>query len=162
MDWCKMQFNKDTVDLLIRTMQKYGWMDLPSYGTSMYPFIQKGNICRFVEFNEKTVKKGDILLYHSSSGQLIAHRFLGEKKIKDQLKYELKGDTNICSDELINQDQIIGKLVTINKQKKKVYITDLSAILWGYMIVSIPYISKILKSYLSLKESIKTRSGVSI
>jgi signal peptidase I len=156
-----MQFNKNTIDLLMRTMKKYGWIDLPSSGTSMYPFIQKGNICRFVEFNDKTVKKGDILLYHSSTGQLIAHRFLGVREVNNQLQYELKGDTNLCSDEPISHEQIIGTLVTIDRKNKKVYIGDLSAILWGFLIVTFPFTSKILKSYLSFKIS-RSRSGVSI
>ncbi|MGM7721194.1 signal peptidase I [Metabacillus sp. Hm71] len=155
-----MQFNKDTVDLLIKTMQKYGWMDLPSYGTSMYPFIQKGNICRFVEFNEKTVKKGDVLLYHSESGQLIAHRFLRKKQINNQPYYVLKGDTNLCSDEPVRQEQIIGKLVTINRLNKKIYNDDYTAILWSNLILSFPLMSKVLSAYLSFKAPNRTRSGV--
>ncbi|KKI92978.1 hypothetical protein WQ54_05560 [Bacillus sp. SA1-12] len=155
-----MQFSKDTVDLLINTIRKYGWMDLPSSGMSMYPFIQKGNICRFEAFNENTVKKGDVLLYHSASGQLIAHRFLRIKQINNQSHYVLKGDTNLCSDEPVKQEQIIGKLVTINRLNKKIHIDDYTAILWSNLIISFPFMSKVLSSHLSIKATNRTRSGV--
>lgn len=157
-----MQFNKNTIALLIKTIRKYGWMDLPSYGTSMYPLIQKGNICRFVTFDSETVKKGDILLYHSSSGQLIAHRFICLKKTNNRLEYVLKGDTNPCIDEPIFPEQIIGILVTIDREKRKIYMNDFSAILWSYIITTFPILSKILKTYLSFKSNIKSRSGVSV
>ncbi|WP_158638534.1 signal peptidase I [Metabacillus litoralis] len=155
-----MQFDKDTVDLLLSTIRKYGWMDLPSHGTSMYPFIKKGNICRFTQFNEDTVRKGDVLLYYSTTGQLIAHRFIVVKKNnKENKTYILKGDTNICSDEPINKDQIIGTLVSISNSRKKVYTNKSASIIWGFIIRTFPFISKLLRYYLSFKFS--TKSGVS-
>ncbi|HWJ79397.1 MAG TPA: signal peptidase I [Niallia sp.] len=158
-----MQFNQDTVELLIRTINKYGWMDLPSYGISMYPYIKKGNICRFVQFNEMNVKKGDVLLYHSISGQLIAHRLLAVNITETyQKQFILKGDTNLCPDEPINKNQIIGKLTTIENSKRKKYATDLSSILWSCIILSFPVASKLLRYFLSLVFSYKKRSGASL
>ncbi len=163
MDWCGMQFNQDMVELLLQTIKKYGWMDLPSYGMSMYPYIKKGNICRFVQFDEMYVKKGDILLFHSSSGQLIAHRLLSVQKQDDcQKQFILKGDTNLCPDEPINKNQIIGKLVTIENTKRKKYTSDFSSILWTYIILSFPIVSKLLRYYLSLDGFDKKRSGASL
>lgn len=157
-----MQFNKETISLLIRTIKNYGWMDLPSYGTSMYPFIQKGNVCRFTAFNSKDVRKGDILLYYTNCGQLIAHRFIRVKNCNGELTFELKGDTNLCHDEPIFQEQIIGKLVKIHRNKKLIYMDDFSAIMWSYIITSVPITSKLLKTYLSCKEHLKTGSGISV
>jgi signal peptidase len=157
-----MQFNNDTISLLIRTIRKYGWMDLPSNGTSMYPFIQKGNVCRFVSFNSKEVKKGDILLYHSPSGQLIAHRLLRVKEKNNQFFFELKGDTNLCNDGPILQEQIIGKLVIVNKEKKQIYMDDFSSVFWSFIITTFPNVSKLLKTYLAFKENLKIKLGISI
>jgi len=158
-----MQFNQDTVELLIRTINKYGWMDLPSYGISMYPYIKKGNICRFVQFDEMNVKKGDVLLYHASSGQLIAHRLLAVQKTDTcQKQFILKGDTNLYPDDPININQIIGKLITIENSTRKKYATDLSSILWSYIMLSFPVTSKLLRYILSLVFPNKKRSGASL
>ncbi len=158
-----MQFNQNTIELLVRTINKYGWMDLPSCGFSMYPYIKKGNICRFVQFNERTVKKGDVLLYHSSSGQLIAHRLLAVNNTEaSQKQFILKGDTNLCPDEPINKNQIIGKLTTIDNSKRRKYATDVSSILWSYIMLSFPIVSKLLRHFLSLVDLNKKRSGASL
>lgn len=163
MDWSNMQFNQDTVELLLITIKKYGWIDLPSYGTSMYPYIKKGNICRFVHFDEMNVKKGDILLYHTSSGQLIAHRLLSVLKQNNSKKqFILKGDTNLCPDEPINQNQIIGKLVTIVTTKRKIYANTFPSIIWSNIILSFPNVSKLLRYYLSLELHFRNRSGASL
>ena len=155
-----MQFNQGTVELLIRTINKYGWMDLPSYGISMYPYIKKGNICRFVQFDEMNVKKGDVLLYHASSGQLIAHRLLAVQKTDTcQKQFILKGDTNIINDDPIYKNQIIGKLASIENTKRKRYVNDLSSIVWSYIILSFPNVSKLLRYFLSLHLLNKRRSG---
>jgi signal peptidase I len=157
-----MQFTKDTIDLFIQTMRNYGWMDLPSYSMSMYPFIKKGNICRFVAFELDKVKKGDVLLYHSSSGQLVAHRFLQVREIDNQLQFVLKGDSNTSIDEPICSDQIIGKLVTIDNDKRKIYTSDYTATFWSYLISTYPVFSKALGTYLRFKSRIKTRFDVSL
>lgn len=158
-----MQFNQDTVELLIRTINKYGWMDLPAYGISMYPYIKKGNICRFVQFDERNVKKGDVLLYHVSSGQLIAHRLIAVQKTDTcQKRFILKGDTNIIIDHPIYKNQIIGKLSTIENTKRKRYVNDLSSIIWSYIMLSFPIVSKLLRYFLSLHLLNKRRSGASL
>ncbi|MFD2214036.1 signal peptidase I [Metabacillus endolithicus] len=157
-----MQFNQDTVELLLITIKKYGWIDLPSYGTSMFPYIKKGNVCRFVAFDEMNVKKGDILLYHTNTGQLIAHRLLSVlKQDNNQKQFVLKGDTNLCSDEPINQNQIIGKLITIQTTKRKKYANKFHAIVWSNIILSFPFLSKLLRYSLSLEFYYKNRSGAS-
>ncbi|WP_078432611.1 signal peptidase I [Metabacillus halosaccharovorans] len=158
-----MQFNQGTVELLIRTINKYGWMDLPSYGISMYPYIKKGNICRFVQFDEMNVKKGDVLLYHASSGQLIAHRLLAVQKTDTcQKQFILKGDTNLITDDPINKTQIIGKLATIENTKRKRYVSDLSSIMWSYIMLSFPIVSKLLRYFLSIVLINKKSSGASL
>lgn len=157
-----MQFNNDTFSLFIRTIKNNGWIDLPSEGTSMYPIIQSGNVCRFVAFNSKEVKKGDILLYQSPSGQLIAHRVLRIKDKNNQIQYELKGDTNLSFDGPISHEQIIGKLVSINKEKKQIYMDDFPSVIWSFIITTFPIVSKMLKAYLTFKGILKVKLGISL
>lgn len=151
-----MQFNQDTIDLLLHTIKIYGWMDLPASSMSMYPFIKEGNICRYTKFDLKTVKRGDILLYYTPSGQLLTHRLLYIDKTNPKYVF-LKGDLNSKSVGPIEINLIIGKLITIDKKKKKVYLNDLKAILWGYFITTFPLLSKTIKIYIRFKNKFKKR-----
>ncbi|MFC0269934.1 signal peptidase I [Metabacillus herbersteinensis] len=146
-----MKFNNETILLLINTMKKYGWIDLPAHGTSMFPLIKKGEICRFVSFEIDSLKRGDIILYHSSSGQLVAHRFYKELKTNDKVHYILKGDTNLHLDDPIFHEQIIGKLVMIQKKTSKLYLTDFSVTYWGWVIIKFPILTKVLRRFLTNK-----------
>lgn len=157
-----MQFSHITIAFLTRTIRNFGWVDLPSHGVSMYPLIQEGNICRFAIFDPNHVKKGDILLYCTNSGQLIAHRLVTIKFTNGEFMYELKGDTNLYHDKPISKDQILGKLITINKRKKKIYLDDFSPVFWSYVVLSLPGLSKILKLHLAYKYYLKEKLGLSL
>jgi signal peptidase len=144
-----MQVNLNASYLIKEIMRKQGWIDLPAEGTSMYPLIKKGNICRFVSCEAMKLKKGEIILFQTSSGSLVAHRFLSTEWKDKQVKYLLKGDTNFGFDEAINYDQIIGKLTSIKKAKYRLRLPSLSANIWSQMILLFPIISFFLRSYLN-------------
>jgi signal peptidase len=144
-----MQANLNASYLIKEIMRKQGWIDLPAEGTSMYPLIKKGNICRFVSCEAMKLKKGEIILFQTSSGSLVAHRFLATEWKDKQVKYLLKGDTNFGLDEAINYDQIIGKLTSIKKAKYRLRLPSLSVNIWSQMILMFPIISFFLRSYLN-------------
>jgi signal peptidase I len=146
-----MLIDHNTFQLLKVTIQKDGWLELPSFGDSMYPFIKQGNICRFVSCETKQLKKGDVILFYSHTGQLIAHRLVSIITKENKLLFLLKGDTNLGFDQLIGREQILGKLVTIQKQHKTVNPEHQMARLWGKIILSYPVIPGILRKYLNRK-----------
>jgi signal peptidase len=145
-------FNKETLQLLTHVIQKNGWIELPAQGTSMYPFIKKGDICRFIPCETSSIKKGDIILYRTSSGSLVAHRYYQSKSINHQMQYLFKGDTNLGSDEAIAHDQIIGKLTWIHRNKTIIHVTDVTAHAWSKLILTFPILSLLLRIYLNRKE----------
>ncbi|PLR68720.1 S24/S26 family peptidase [Bacillus sp. PAMC26568] len=142
-----MQFDQKTINLLKATIEKHGWIDLPAEGFSMYPFIQKGEICRFTKFNDNALKKGDILLFHTKLGQLIAHRFY--RVDKGQLL--LKGDTNECLDEPVLPSQVIGYLESVQKQKQMMSMHKPFASLLSKVIVGFPFSARLFRYYLRRK-----------
>lgn len=149
-----MLFEQKIIDLFKRNIRNYGYIDLPSEGNSMYPLIKKGNICRFVYCEPFKLIKGDIVLYYSEAGKLIAHRFCHTKIVEDQRHYLFKGDTNFGFDQPVSEEQIIGKLAFIKKDKKKLWMADVSIGLWGKIVLSVPIISSILRNYLNWKSYI--------
>jgi signal peptidase I len=128
-------------------IEKYGWLDLPASGNSMFPFIRQGNLCRFIHCDPLTIKKGDIILYVSPTGQLIAHRFVRTH----QSKLLLKGDTNLGFDQPIEVERMIGKLVYVQKQRKRITQDQLIARIWGNMILAFPALTGLLRKHLNRK-----------
>jgi signal peptidase I len=148
-----MRFDIETVSLLQTAIQKDGWLDLPSQGFSMYPTIQNGDICRFVPCSGNQLKKGDVILFWTESGQLVAHRFYYSKLRDGKLHYYCKGDTNISYDQPIGYENILGALEYIQKRNRKVFPNQIHTYLWGRLIIQLPMLSGILRRYLSRRSA---------
>lgn len=147
-----MRFDIDTVSLLQKSIQKDGWLDLPSQGYSMYPTIQNGDICRFVPCSGNQLKKGDVILFWTESGQLVAHRYYYSKENEDgNLQYFCKGDTNTSFDQSIGNENILGTLKYIDKGNHKVFPNQLRIHLWGWLIMNQPILTDFLRRYLNRK-----------
>ncbi|MBT2758394.1 signal peptidase I [Mesobacillus foraminis] len=146
-----MLFDQATVELFKSTIQKEGYIILPSMGNSMYPLIRQGNLCRFVSCEPEELKKGDVVLYYSEMGQIIAHRFIEMKSTNYMSYYYLKGDTNLGFDAPIKEHQIVGKLVSIQKGDRNVHSGGIALDLWGKLVIAIPPLSGILRKYLNWK-----------
>lgn len=168
-----MYVNRDVFLFLSHVVRKNGWIDLPAQGSSMFPFIRHGDLCRFVPCEEAQLRAGDIVLYHSVSGQLVAHRLhLIRTDRKAPALFVCKGDTNLGPDQPIRYDQIIGKLQFVQKAKsarhtywpasKDLYMTDAAALAWALLMLKIPAASRLLNLYLSRKKTSQRRSGVSL
>ncbi len=148
-----MQLHKEFLQLITQVMEKRGWIELPAQGTSMYPFIRKGDICRFVSTEAANIKKGDIILFRTPHGGLVAHRFCRWVTRDRQQQYLCKGDSNLAHDEAIALDQMIGKMTWILRNGRTIYVKDLAAYVWGQMVIAFPMISRLLRVYLNRRES---------
>ncbi|NYE03876.1 signal peptidase [Bacillus niacini] len=143
-----MIFDKSIIDLFKNIVRKDGFIELPSVGYSMFPFIRKGDICRFVPCDPQTLKKGDVVLFHSESGQLIAHRFSHSNILENRRYYFFKGDTNLGFDQPVMDYHIIGKLTSIQRLNKGFSIENPFFKRWGKLMLVMPLISGILRRYL--------------
>ncbi|MBO0962182.1 signal peptidase I [Neobacillus sp. MM2021_6] len=150
-----MLIDHNTFTLLKSTIKKDGWLGLPAYGNSMFPYIRQGDLCRFIPCEPLHLKKGDVILFYAQADQLIAHRFVKIKRIDDQLLFLLKGDTNLGFDQPIGKDRILGKLDSIQRQHKKVTPDHFFAFIWGKLILTFPILSGILRKYLNRKYKVQ-------
>jgi signal peptidase I len=137
--------------LLKNKVQYDGYIDLPAYGNSMFPFIREGDICRFTSMHPTKLKKGDIVLYHSVTDHLVAHRLSYTNEQDGNRIFILKGDTNLGFDQPIKEQQIIGVLAYVQKGDKSVHMKGFLASFWGWMILSIPILSGWIRSYINMK-----------
>lgn len=144
-----------TFNLLKNAIKRDGSIELPASGYSMFPYIHQGNLCKFESFDPLVVKKGDVILFSSQEGQLIAHRFVGIKKEQNQTFYLLKGDTNLGFDQPIEEERILGKLLSVQKQRLKIESDHVIAHIWGSIILTFPVLSGILRKYLNRKMNLQ-------
>lgn len=146
-----MLVDHGTIKLLKSKIHSDGYLDLPADGNSMFPLIRKGDICRFFRADPSRLKKGDILLFHFPSGPLVAHRYIYTRESNDLPFYYLKGDSNLGFDQPIREEQMIGILAFIQRGKKKIWMNEISASLWRWLILSFPILSEIVRRYLNRK-----------
>ncbi|WP_010678062.1 S24/S26 family peptidase [Bacillus timonensis] len=144
-----MQVKSTEIALISNVLRKYGTIDLPSKGMSMYPFIKEEDICSFSVCNPAFLKKGDIVLFFLKNGQLVAHRFYNNTIISNKKHFIFKGDTNLAFDEPVEADQILGKLTKLNRKNKSKKITSFKNKCWTQLIITMPSISNLLQVYLS-------------
>ena len=95
-------------------LDKDGELIFTNVGYSMYPLIkEREDILRIVKSD--AFKKGDIILFKSEIDHYVLHRILKIKKDK----IITAGDHNPRKDKPINQEQVLGKLVSIKKKDGK-------------------------------------------
>ena len=100
-------------------LEKEGELFYTNVGFSMYPLIKEREDILHIK-KSSIYKRGDIVLYLSSSDKYVLHRIIKIKKDK----YILAGDYNYFLDKPISHSQILGSLVSI--KKKDGCVIDLS------------------------------------
>lgn len=149
----KLQTEEALFLLMKRAIDTNGSIAISAQGSSMFPLIREGNICRFRPVEEKSFSRGDIILFRSDSGHLIAHRLLQVIHLDDECLYVCKGDTNAGYDKPIRIEQMLGVLYSIRKGRKDILVSDLSVSIWTKAIVTLPILSKGLNRYISSKKA---------
>ena len=135
-----MLMDEQTVQTLKLIVQKKGMVRLPASGKSMYPLIQQGDICEFVQIDPQAIEKGDIILF-ITEGQLVAHRFFQKNQ---EHRCLFKGDANLGFDQPVSDEQLIGKLVKIKRKDKTISLNSLIPAVWGKLIGAFPFISMLI------------------
>lgn len=139
--WLSVLVESTRSKVISHILTSKGSVDLLASGTSMFPLIREREICRFTKCEKAYLRRGDILLYESSHGHLVAHRLI--LQIGD--KYLCKGDSNIGVDEWISKNQIIGKMLYVRKRKRVRFVDQFAGKLWTRAILTWPFLSRILK-----------------
>ncbi len=100
-----------------------GCVPLIVTGNSMLPFLSHGkdtvwlSVCK-----NEDLKKGRVLLFEREDGSLVLHRV---KKVLSQDKLEMNGDAQYWC-EIIKREQVIAKVIYIEKNGKKIPCNSLS------------------------------------
>jgi signal peptidase I len=115
-------------------------------GKSMQPAILDGDCLMVEPVEAAAVKVGDIILYHTQN-RIIAHRVMdigkgeiaGSQAIAHVIHYSfiLRGDAAYSYDEPVHADQIVGKIVSVERNGRHInpyswiYKIECMARIWG-------------------------------
>lgn len=93
-------------------------------GLSMFPFLRKGDVVYIKKQKKEDYKKGDIVVFKTAE-KFIAHRLIYLKKEENRIMVICKGDSLLKYDKAFPVSQILGKVISIKRNNKKVdYMSD--------------------------------------
>jgi signal peptidase I len=89
----------------------------------MHPAIKDGEIVMVKHIEPSKVKRGDIILYKACEvgGSVIAHRVITVNKRKETVtSFVLRGDASQTCDLPITPEQILGKVISVERAGRKI------------------------------------------
>lgn len=96
-------------------------------GNSMLPTIKDGEAVTVAPVEHSAIKRGDILLYLTRRG-VTAHRVVkiskSKKEAKEALGFILRGDAPGSSDESVRFDQVLGKVISVERDGRNIDLTS--------------------------------------
>lgn len=118
-------------------------------GSSMTPFIRNGDILTATPTNPNQLRIGEIIFYKTKGGNAIAHRILRIKQANNKLTFNTRGDASTGTYETVEQNQVLGKVTTINRNNKVInpckFHIRIAGLFWaaiqplGYILIRIRY-----------------------
>ena len=117
-------------------------------GRSMYPSIREGEVITVEPVQISDVKLADIVLYRSQRG-LIAHRVIQVSRSQAELNayraagfslrassgpdewvFRLRGDASLSCDEPVEAEQILGRVIGVERNGRSITLATRGAKLW--------------------------------
>jgi len=99
-------------------------------GTSMHPTIRHGELITVEPVSPSELKRGDIILYRLR-GNFIAHRLVKiQKRNGGGLVFLLRGDASINYDAPVKPEQILGKVVCLERDHLSIDPYSLRVRIW--------------------------------
>lgn len=130
-----MDDNRVKLQQVISALIKDGQvLEVPVFGISMFPFLMAGTVVRVQKCSIDKVKKGDVVFFESQP-KIILHRVI---KVGDGW-IQCKGDSLLRLDSVIQQDQLMGRVVAYKRNRSFKSVNSLSFRLYGrFMVVLHP------------------------
>ena len=122
-------------DMIEETLNRDHSIRFRAPGDSMYPTIHDGDVVTVMPVETASIVIGDIVLYHHKCG-VTAHRVKyilkrsekdsrsalqgpQDRSIRETLEFLFRGDAAIQYDDPIRADQILGKVVSIERNGRR-------------------------------------------
>jgi signal peptidase I len=88
-------------------------------GWSMRPLIRDGDFILVSPVENSTIKTGDVVLYSATGNKVMVHRLIGKYKRKGRTEVLIKGDATLSPPEKMDIQNVLGKVVAIERNGRK-------------------------------------------
>ena len=123
----------ELVEEVLKRRSKFRFRAL---GSSMSPIIRSGDLVTIVQFEASDLALGDVILFRNN-GKFFLHRIIKKYFINNSTKFITKGDFLTTSDPCIESEQILGKLITLERGNRVINFNTIWMVKLGTLIVSI-------------------------
>ena len=107
---------------------------LKVFGNSMKPFIKDGDIIGVKKVDYKGISIGDVILYYVDK-KVFAHRILYKRRRDGGEFLIVKGDFVGSFDFKVQPEQVLGKVVKIEKKEREIRLENKGAKAYNYLIL---------------------------
>ena len=130
----------------------YGIRFCPA-GHSMHPTIKDGEAVMVAPLAASATRRGDILLYRNERGGLTAHRVVRiERDSAGALRLILRGDASADCDAPVTEEQLLGRVVSVERDRRKLILVGRRAGLHQMMRRTAAQLRRLVKPALKLWE----------
>lgn len=111
----------DFLELSRDILEKGKSVRFQAKGWSMRPLIRDGDFIIVSPIENSSIKTGDVVFYSATGNKVIVHRLIRKYKQKGKITVLIKGDASFSSPEKIDIQNVLGKVIAIerNGQKKR-------------------------------------------
>ena len=125
-------------------------------GNSMWPLLRHGKDHVVLEpCAEKTLKKGDVVLFMPEQGRYLLHRIDWVR----ERQFRTAGDGNCFRDGIFNQDCVVGRVVALVRDGKEIacanWLYRLYSRIWIALYWARPVLLKVLRKLANWKHKKK-------
>lgn len=106
------------------------------HGGSMHPFIKDGDVIEVKPVTISKIRLGDAIFYPTSWGMLRVHRAIKKHKKNGRVILMTKGDVGLNFDPPLQGDNIMGKVIAIEKSNVTINLNCKSWRIANYMIAT--------------------------
>lgn len=108
--------NVDLSNLCQEILNRVGFLRFRALGSSMLPSIKSGDVISVQSAEPQTIIVGDVILY-SQNERLYAHRVIHKERVEGTDLIMTKGDYLPSSASYVNDYEILGKVVSIERRR---------------------------------------------
>ena len=104
---------------IAESLERRGHVSLCVHGTSMMPWVRPGDIAMIRTANTETLSCGHVVLFRRNNS-LFVHRIVNKKGPLEAAQIFVKGDAHPTSDGLIEQGELLGRVVWLYRDGRRI------------------------------------------
>jgi signal peptidase I len=114
-------------------LERRGRVSLRVQGTSMLPWVRPGDIANIRGVSADAIRCGDVVLFRRGN-RLFVHRIIEKSGAVGAAQFRAKGDAHPTCDGLVEQQELLGRVVRIYRGGRRIDLDTPGQIALGMLI----------------------------